>query len=78
MHLDVIPRKTDLAHAVLQRAGTVPRSQRQFLGLIDGRKSLRDLLEPAMRLGIDSRALAALANGGLIHWSRDEGAAVDA
>jgi hypothetical protein len=72
MHLDVVPRKTDLARAVLQRAGAVPRSQRQFMILIDGRRSLRDLLEPAMQLGIDNVALAALANTGLIQWSRDE------
>ncbi len=72
MHLDVVPRPTDLARDLLRRAGAMPRAQRQFLHLLDGRKSLRDLLEPAMQLGIDNVALASLANAGLIQWSRDE------
>lgn len=72
MHLDVIPRKTDLACHVLRHAGAIPRAQRQFLHLIDGHKSLRDLSESATQLGIDNVALASLANAGLIHWSRDE------
>ena len=72
MHLDTIPRKTDLARNMLQGRDTLPRAQRLFLIMIDGRKSLRELSEPAARLGIDNVALASLANAGLIHWSRDE------
>ena len=72
MHLDIVPHKTDLARDMLQRRDTLPRSQRMFLIMIDGRKSLRDLSEAAQQLGIDNAALARLANAGLIHWSRDE------
>lgn len=72
MHLDVIPRKTDLARDMLQRRDTLPRSQRMFLIMIDGRKSLRELSDAAQQLGINNAALASLANAGLIHWSRDE------
>ncbi len=74
MHLDVVPRKTDLARDMIQRRHTLPRSQRMFLIMIDGRKSLRDLSEAASQLGIDNAALASLANAGLIQWSRDDSA----
>ncbi len=77
MHLDVIPRKTELARDMLQRRDAMPRSQRMFLIMVDGRKSLRDLSSAAAQLGIDNVALASLANAGLIQWSRDEGAATD-
>lgn len=75
MHLDVIPCKTDLARSMLQRRDTLPRPQRLFLIMIDGHKSLRELSEAATQLGIDNVALAALANAGLIQWSRDDDAA---
>ncbi len=73
MHLDIVPRKTELARDMLQRRDTLPRPQRLFLIMIDGHKSLRELSEAARQLGIDNAALAKLANAGLIQWSRDDG-----
>ena len=71
MDLDVILTKTALARELLQRRDTLPRSQRLFLIMVDGRKSMRDLSEAAIQLGIDGSALATLANAGLIKWSRE-------
>ncbi len=64
--LDAIPRKTERAREALKERAALPHNQRLFLIMVDGRKSLRELAEPAERLGIDRRALAAMAHGGLL------------
>ena len=74
MHLGVIPCKTDRARDALLRRDSLPRNQRMFLIMIDGRKSLRDLSEAADQLGIDSVALSSMVNAGLIRWQEGPGA----
>jgi hypothetical protein len=71
MHLDVIPSKTDRAREVLLRRDALPRNQRLFLVMIDGRKSLRELAEAARELDIDNVALASMVNAGLVQWYND-------
>jgi hypothetical protein len=71
MHLDIIPSKTPLAREVLLRRDALPRAQCLFLAMVDGTKSLRELSESALQLGIGPAALAALVNAGLLQWSRE-------
>ena len=75
MHLDIVPNKTARAREVLLRRDALPHNQRLFLIMIDGQKSLRDLSQAASQLGIDSVALAALVNAGLVAWHGGEGGA---
>lgn len=69
MHLDIVLSKTERGRRALQHREALPRPQRLFLIMIDGHKSLRELSAAAKELGIDSVALAAMANKGLIHWT---------
>jgi hypothetical protein len=71
MHLDIIPSTTALARAILLKRDALPRNHGQFLKLLDGRTSLRDLSGRATQLGIDSGALAAMVNAGLMGWQRN-------
>lgn len=69
MHASSIPRKTELARAVLQsREFPGTRAQRLFLIMVDGRKPLRELAEAAAQLNIDDASLQALVDAQLLEW----------
>ncbi|MEK8034012.1 hypothetical protein AACH06_24575 [Ideonella sp. DXS29W] len=69
MHMDVVLRPTKLASTALSAGMLIPRSHRQFLQLLDGRKTLRDLSDAARDMGVDHSALATMVNRGLISWT---------
>ncbi len=65
------PRKSEAARALLQGAafdGT--RSQRAWLIMVDGQKSLRELAAPARALGLGPADLQRLVDGGWIEFPR--------
>lgn len=66
MHIDAVLRKTDRACLALQTTHALPQRLRQFLLMVDGQKSLRELSPAAKAMGVDHAALAAMVNRGLV------------
>lgn len=67
MNLDEIYAKTDAGLAELrERKLNLPITLRSLLILIDGERTLRQVLEKGAPLKLDERALTALERGGLI------------
>lgn len=72
MNLDIVPTMTARARATLLQRDALPRNQRLFLMLVDGRSTLRELSGAANHLGIDSGAFASMVNAGLMGWQRSD------
>ncbi|GAA0755094.1 hypothetical protein LRH25_29195 [Ideonella azotifigens] len=72
MNPDAIPCKTELARELLRQRNALPRSQRLFLIMIDGRQPLRHFAQAAAQLGIGASALNNLVSDGLLQWGANQ------